>query len=360
MASPVVAGVGALLLEKCPSMNQAEYMNHITSSAYIDNFTGTNLPNNAFGYGKLDGFAAVVSSNFLPSHIGSTEFCNGDSTSIVILSNYESVLWESGSTNFSQVFSIEDTTFVFATDSSGCLSDTLHLMTTERDKPLIDQFFAPFYHCEGDSSEVQLTGINLDNANWEDGYLGLNHYVQGTHNYFVIGSDIEGCLSDTAWISIIENALPNTPTIYYLYDSLIAENGYNNYSWEYNGSPITSTGTDSVLVVNLNGNYTVTVTDINGCENTSAPFTYNSVGINKETNNIITVYPNPTIGLLTVLGHSNTTMAVITDVSGKILKSFELKNNISSLDISNLPNGIYFVRLQSAENHFVQKIVLNK
>ena len=359
MASPVVAGVGALLLEKCPSMNQAEYTNHIITSAYTDSFTGTSLPNNAFGYGKLDGFAAVVSSNFLPSQIGSTEFCNGDSTSIVVLSNYPSILWENGSTAYSQIFTETDTTFVFATDSSGCLSDTLHLEISEREKPLINQILSPFYHCAGDSSEVTLSGSNLNNASWEDGFSGLTHFVQGTQTYYVIGEDIEGCLTDTAWIDIIENPLPTTPIISYIFDSLIAPSGYVNYNWELNATPFMSTGFDSVLVVAQNGDYTVIVTDINGCMNISNTFSYGSASVNKS-ETVFAIYPNPTDGMITISGMIGPNSYVLVDVTGKIISSSTNLNTSAKIDLSNLPNGIYFVWLDGAENRFVQKIVLNK
>ncbi len=360
MASPVVAGVGALLLEKCPTMNQAEYMQHIISTAYTDNFTGTNLPNYAFGYGKLDGFAAVVSSNFLPTHTGAAEFCNDDSTSIALNPNYESILWENGSTDDAQVFKQTDTTFVFAIDSAGCLSDTLHITVTERDKPLIDQFFAPFYHCEGDSSAIQLSGFNLDNAIWEDGFVGLNHYVQGSHNYHVVGEDNIGCQSDTAWITVIENPLPTTPTIYYSYDSLIAPSGYVNYEWELNGSAYSSTGTDSVLTTSQNGDYTVTIKDINGCENTSLPFSYGAANISKANTTNIHIYPNPTDGKTYISGINANTEIILLDVTGKVVSQFKIANSLTLIDLSNLPNGIYFAKMGSAENRFVQKIVLNK
>jgi len=359
MASPVVSGVGALLLEKCPSMNQSEYTNHIINSAYTDSYTGTNLPNNAFGYGKLDGFAAVTSSNFLPTQIGSTEFCNGDSTSIVLLSNYQSILWENGSTAYSQIFSETDTTFVLATDSAGCLSDTLHLEIVEKEKPLINEILSPYYHCEGDSSEVVLTGTNIVNANWEDGFSGLTHYLQGSHNPYVIGEDIEGCPSDTVWISIVENPLPLTPVVTYVFDSLIATSGYVNYDWELNSSPFISTGADSVLVVTQNGDYSVIITDINGCINVSIPFSYGSANI-ENAESILTLYPNPTDGLITISGITSQTTYALVDVTGKTLSSSTILNSNTKIDLSNLPNGIYFVRLEAAENRFVQKIVLNK
>jgi subtilisin family serine protease len=62
MASPVVAGVGALLLQRCPNLTPQKFKEIITSTAFKDEFTGNSLPNNAWGYGKVDAFTAVVST----------------------------------------------------------------------------------------------------------------------------------------------------------------------------------------------------------------------------------------------------------------------------------------------------------
>ncbi len=62
MASPVVAGVGALLLQRCPNLTPQKFKEIITSTAFKDAYTGSSLPDNAWGYGKVDAFAAVVST----------------------------------------------------------------------------------------------------------------------------------------------------------------------------------------------------------------------------------------------------------------------------------------------------------
>ncbi|MFP5470281.1 MAG: S8/S53 family peptidase [Bacteroidia bacterium] len=59
MASPVVAGVGALLLQSCPELTPQAFKDLITSTTYSDEFTGATLPNYAWGYGKVDAHAAV-------------------------------------------------------------------------------------------------------------------------------------------------------------------------------------------------------------------------------------------------------------------------------------------------------------
>jgi Subtilase family/Secretion system C-terminal sorting domain len=59
-SSPVVAGFGALFLELNPSSTVSAFKQAITQCPRIDNFTGNNLPNEVWGYGKLDGFAAIT------------------------------------------------------------------------------------------------------------------------------------------------------------------------------------------------------------------------------------------------------------------------------------------------------------
>ncbi len=58
-ASPVVAGLAALYLQKYPNATSIQIKNAITNCAYSDAYTGTALPNYLWGYGKLDGFAAM-------------------------------------------------------------------------------------------------------------------------------------------------------------------------------------------------------------------------------------------------------------------------------------------------------------
>jgi subtilisin family serine protease len=59
-ASPVVAGLAALYLERHPLATNQQVKYAITHCAYTDNFTGTNLPDYLWGYGKLDGKAAMT------------------------------------------------------------------------------------------------------------------------------------------------------------------------------------------------------------------------------------------------------------------------------------------------------------
>ena len=66
MASPVVAGIIALMLEANPTMTPAEIKQQISENAWIDNYT-SNVPNNIWGYGKIDAHETIKSLETLLS-----------------------------------------------------------------------------------------------------------------------------------------------------------------------------------------------------------------------------------------------------------------------------------------------------
>jgi subtilisin family serine protease len=59
-ASPSVAGVALLYLQKNPTATNRDVKKAITHCPKQDYYTGSNLPNNNWGYGKLDGYDALL------------------------------------------------------------------------------------------------------------------------------------------------------------------------------------------------------------------------------------------------------------------------------------------------------------
>lgn len=64
-SSPVVAGLAALYFQRHPTATNQELKQAIIDCAYQDVFTTTPLPNNKWGYGKLDGFATMTCGEIL-------------------------------------------------------------------------------------------------------------------------------------------------------------------------------------------------------------------------------------------------------------------------------------------------------
>jgi subtilisin family serine protease len=66
MSAPIVCGIAALLLQANRNLNFTQIKNIITTTAIKDNFTG-NIPNEIWGWGKVDAYAAIRSALGLSS-----------------------------------------------------------------------------------------------------------------------------------------------------------------------------------------------------------------------------------------------------------------------------------------------------
>lgn len=68
-------------------------------------------------------------------------------------------------------------------------------------------------------------------------------------------------------------------------------------------------------------------------------------GVRPVAQNELLVYPNPTDGILNINNSENATSAIVYAVTGKEVRSINLQNGLNSIDVSELPNGIYLVKL---------------
>lgn len=72
----------------------------------------------------------------------------------------------------------------------------------------------------------------------------------------------------------------------------------------------------------------------------------------------VTVYPNPNNGLFTIDGKNiKNSIGRIFDVTGKMISEFHINNNITSIDLTSQPKGIYFVKIESANRTIRKKII---
>jgi hypothetical protein len=114
-----------------------------------------------------------------------------------------------------------------------------------------------------------------------------------------------------------------------------------------------------IYVATANGNYAVVVTQ-NGCSDTSDCLNVNQVGLDeKPSGTFITVYPNPTNGDLTVKmpAVKGRTDLEVTDLSGKVIyKRSNIKESQWNFTLK-APAGVYFVKVTSDENVFLERVI---
>lgn len=200
MASPVIAGIAALYLEKCPTSTFQDFLDDIHGIAHEDSWTGT-TPNQAYGYGKVDAFDLLTSTNVTVTLIGDTLICEAPVSFSTVENNFDSYLWHNGVTTSTQDIDWTDTVFVEVTDGQGCVghSDTIHVLKgTLPTFPVINQIGGGLITSPADSIQWYYEGTPIDSANAQF------YDPDTTGNFTVEVFGPEGCsfLSDPYWVNL--------------------------------------------------------------------------------------------------------------------------------------------------------------
>jgi len=173
--------------------------------------------------------------------------------------------WSTGATSSTITVSSGGTYAVTVTDGNGCQnSDTVNV--TVNPSPAVN--LGPDREiCQGDTATLTASGSNVA-YQWNTGDTTQSIDVATSGIYNVTVTDANGC-ENSGSVKVTVNALPqvsvNGPDTICQGDTatLQATNGYESYDW--------STGASgSSIQVSQAGNYSVTVTDDNGCTNSAS------------------------------------------------------------------------------------------
>ncbi len=142
---------------------------------------------------------------------------------------------------------------------------------------------------------------------------------------------------------------------------LTATGTYHGYQWFKNDTLIA--GATSAAYTTIGAScYRVTGLDSSGCEVRSMPYCFAAATqlAADPTSSVTNVYPNPCENVL----HLHTTIAdaraVITDISGKVVKEIVLANRETIVPMADVHPGIYIVTVYSGEAVTRERILISK
>jgi hypothetical protein len=199
IASPVVAGTVACYFQKCPDATYADAIASIERTAFGDGFTGT-LPNNRWGYGKLNSMRAITRRGDLPvSADPSPVICFNDSVEVGTAAGWSSYAWNNGLTTQSFTTATAGPLALTAWDAAGCQgwSDTLVLVSNPPvPEPVLSQVGFTLESTPAAAYQWYFNGAPIPGAN------ASTFDAYDTGDYFVQVSDANGCTanSDTLFV----------------------------------------------------------------------------------------------------------------------------------------------------------------
>lgn len=213
--------------------------------------------------------ANEVQENPLPAPeiLGSLSFCTGGSTLLTSGQNYSSYNWSTGS-NVNSILVLNEGLFsLTVTDQNGC-AGFAEVSVIEASE-LYPQISGPYEFCEGGNTTLDV-GSGFESYMWSNEATTQSIMVSDPGIYSVTVTDSGGCTGFQEVI-ITENPIPAVTISGELSfcpngaTELDAGPGYESYLWS-NGNSV------QITTVSLQGEYAVTVTDINGCSNFSSVF----------------------------------------------------------------------------------------
>ena len=116
------------------------------------------------------------------------------------------------------------------------------------------------------------------------------------------------------------------------------------------------------LDVSADGWYSVTVYDDNGCEGNDSVFVMLDVLVDSPVNDMgISIYPNPTNNILNVEISNNNISDIrieLINVHGQLIKELIIENNMSEINVTDFAPGVYYLKINSESNIFIEKVVI--
>ena len=350
MASPAVAGIAALYLQKCSRATYADFKTDLTGSGDVDAFTGV-VPNYGYGYGKANALQTILSKHEAVTIDGPGGICPGGSITLSFVTGMSPILinWSNGSNATNIITTTPSEYQVTIEDNLGCVSRSAPHPVVIYSDPFVDagsdELICP-------NSELILTasGTAVD-YNWNNNVTNGVAFLPQDGTYIVIGTNSSGC---SATDSLVIDFLSVLPVIY---EEAISNVGINQTAFNVtSGDPIGGTysgegiiGTSFHPALAGLGNHTIVYSfiDGNGCTSSDTSYieVYDDLGFENQEDERWRVYPNPFQSTVHIEIDTPVIISLI-DVLGRTVH-YEYSQAPFMMELNELEKGIYNVNISA-------------
>lgn len=367
--------------------------NSISTTAGTTGGTISVVANNACGSSTAQTFTVGVTN--LPAQpaaiIGSATICEGsvNTYSIAPVTGATAYSWTlptgwSGTSNTTSITATSSSTggTINVTAINGCGTGTAQTLAVSTDPVVavsvtIDADNNPV--CAGEAITFTATPVNggfaasyqwkvnSANAGTNSSTFSSSTLANGDAVTVVMTSS-EICVSNSPAtsnaVTASINPLPVKPVITQNLNTLATTSTAASYQWFFNGTAITGANTQIYNAL-ASGFYSLTITDANGCQNTSDMFNFTYDGIEEQAAGITArIYPNPATQSFTIEASGLEGKSIITlhNVLGEIMVGEEVSTGPSvtlDINIQSIPSGVYFVTIENEGKRIIRRVIKN-
>ncbi len=256
----------------------------------------------------------------------------------------------SGTGNANGLFNLGVTNIIYrAIDPSGNFS-TCNFSVTVNASPTLTVASTNSTICAGQQVTLTASGANTYSWNTTATTSAVILSPTVTITYTVTGTALT-CTASKVFTQTVNpnptiNAITNTSLLCVGSTASITASGANTYTWNTSAN-----GAIIAVSPTVTTTYTVNGTSTAGCNNLAT--ITQSVSPCTGIKNIATgtaanvlVYPNPSKGIF-VVDLTSSAKVIVTDVVGKLVYTSKLNEGKQTINLTNLPNGIYILKAES-------------
>lgn len=279
-------------------------------------------------------------------------------------------LWSNGATN-QNISNLPSATYtVTVTDGNACTSAATFVIHASN--PILANKTQKNLICYGNKNGwckvAPSQGTGPYTFLWSNGATtdSIGNRIAG--NYTCSITDVAGCtttatftLTQPAQIQLAMSGTPATgPSFNNGTASVLASNGFPAYRYSWNTSPIRTTQTITGLIP---GTYVVTVKDNKKCARNGAYVIGTArMGLLRNTDYLVNLYPNPVNDVLTIILDENSTNQVkrieLINELGEIVNLIEMANKSSIIiDLRGYASGTYILKFTGEGESFTRNLI---
>ena len=232
--------------------------------ATASNNCGTNFTDLAVIVNPLPTTPTITAS-------GALTFCSGGSVELTSSATVGNE-WSTNATSNSIQVSTAGSYSVTVTDANGCEATSTPVSVVVNSQPTAPTITASdaLTFCSGGS--VELTSSATAGNEWSTNATSNSIQVSTAGSYSVTLTDANGCEATSTPVNVVVNSLPTAPTITASGALTFCSGGSVELTSSATaGNEWSTNATSNSIQVSTAGSYSVTITDVNGCEATSIP-----------------------------------------------------------------------------------------
>lgn len=275
-----------------------------------------------------------------------------------------SYLWDNGNTTSALTGLSTGSYMVTVTDDNGCAESFTFAVGATAVPVAVST--AVGVTCNGDSNgsiDLQVTsGTGNYTYNWSNGMTTEDLQTLPGGTYLCTVTDAAGCFT-IATVTVNEPSAINGT--YTTTNEVAGNDGSIDLTVSGGTAGYTFMWDNGATTEDISGlpadDYTVIITDANGCTTSYTITVSSSVGLDPNANAIIVqVYPNPNTGVFFIKGLPAGQYRVV-DAIGRSITQFVAQNSDQTiLDLSHISNGLYFIHTADGSMNSIAKFSIMK